>query len=213
MVSTYETIVAYLMETYRPDAMIVYGSFADGSANEHSDFDALLMADSEKTHDSAVMDGIVLDVFIYPPKVFQGEYNPADFVQVYDGNILLDKSGLAKTLKDRVLAFIENTPTKTRDEILQQIDWCKKMLARTSRGDAEGYYRWHWLLLDSLEIYMDAKRLYYHGPKKALRAMAQMDAEAYLIYSRALKEFTQETLSQWVACLEGVSLAYTNAKK
>ena len=79
---------------------------------------------------------------------------------------------------------------------MQQIAWCKKMLARTSRADTEGYYRWHWLLLDSLEIYMDAKRLYYHGPKKALRAMAQMDAS--VPYLLALKNLRKRFRNGWL---------------
>jgi predicted nucleotidyltransferase len=61
-----EKIIRYLEETYSPDAIIIYGSFADGSANEHSDFDALVMADRDKLHDSSVIDGTILDVFVYP---------------------------------------------------------------------------------------------------------------------------------------------------
>lgn len=43
------------------------------------------------------------------------------------------------------------------------------------REDTDGYYRWHWLLYDSLEIYFDVKGLHYYGPKKALRYMEQTD--------------------------------------
>ena len=65
MVNT-EKIVGYLKKTYQPDAVIVYGSFADGSANLNSDFDALIIAGKEKAHDSSIVDGVVLDVFVYP---------------------------------------------------------------------------------------------------------------------------------------------------
>lgn len=41
-------IIKYIMETYSPEAIIVYGSYADGSANENSDFDALVITDSVK---------------------------------------------------------------------------------------------------------------------------------------------------------------------
>ena len=37
-----------------------------------------------------------------------------------------------------------------------QREGCKKMLLRTLRSDAEGLYRWHWVLIDSLEIFCDA---------------------------------------------------------
>ena len=65
-----EKILAYLKETYQPDAIVIYGSFADGSANEGSDFDALVIADKGRTHDSSVIDGIVLDVFVYAMETF-----------------------------------------------------------------------------------------------------------------------------------------------
>ncbi len=200
-----DTITNYLIDTYDPSAIILYGSFADGSANENSDFDALVIAEHQKTHDASVIGGTVLDVFVYPAEVFQKAYDPEDFVQVFDGKIILDKTGTAHQLQERVLDYIAQTPLKTADEIQQELDWCEKMLARTLRGDAEGYYRWHWLLCDSLEIYFDVKGLHYYGPKKALRYVAQTDPEAFRLYSLALKELSREPLSAWVRYLRQLS--------
>lgn len=200
-----DTITTYLIDTYDPSAIILYGSFGDGSANENSDFDALVIADHGKTHDSSVIGGTVLDVFVYPADAFQGAYDPEDFVQVFDGKIILDKTGIAHQLQRQVLDYIAQTPLKTADEIQQELDWCEKMLARTLRGDAEGYYRWHWLLCDSLEIYFDVKQLHYYGPKKALRFVAQTDPEAFRLYSLALKELSREPLSAWVRYLRQLS--------
>ena len=200
-----DTITTYLIDTYDPSAIILYGSFGDGSANENSDFDALVIADHSKTHDSSVIGGTVLDVFVYPADVFQGAYDPEDFVQVFDGKIILDKTGIAHQLQRRVLDYIAQTPLKTADEIQQELDWCEKMLARTLRGDTEGYYRWHWLLCDSLEIYFDVKQLHYAGPKKALRKKARTDPEASRRYSLALKELSREPLSAWARYLRQLS--------
>lgn len=74
MVNT-DKIIDYLKKTYQPDAVIVYGSFADGSANLNSDFDALIIAGEEKTHDSSIVDGMVPDVFVYPPETFAADYD------------------------------------------------------------------------------------------------------------------------------------------
>ena len=199
-----DKILAYLKETYRPDAMIVYGSFADGSANKNSDFDALVIGGKEKTHDSSVIDGIVLDVFIYPPETFQSEYDPEEFVQVWDGIIISDTNGAAARLQRRVLDYIAHLPQKTPEELRQEVLWCEKMLHRTTRGDAEGYYRWHWVLFDSLEIYFDIKGLHYFGPKKALRQMEQTDQEAFVIYEKALREFRPECLEEWIYHLKSI---------
>ena len=197
-----ETIIEYLLKTYQPDGIITYGSFADGSANENSDFDALLIAGHEKTHDASVIGNTVLDVFVYPPETFQAEYDPDEFVQIFDGKIILDKTGTAEQLKSKVLDYIDRMPGKTDGEIRQELEWCEKMLARTVREDAEGYYRWHWLLSESLEIYSDVRGRYYFGPKKTLRLMEQSDPESFRIYTRALKELKHEHLSAWISRLK-----------
>ena len=51
-------------KTYQPYAIIAYGSFADGSANKYSDFDALVISDKGRMHDSSVIDNIVYDPVI-----------------------------------------------------------------------------------------------------------------------------------------------------
>lgn len=196
-----DPIIQYLMNTYRPEAIIAYGSFVDGSANLNSDFDALVIADCEKKHDASVIEGTVLDVFIYPAETFQNEYDPEEFVQVFDGRILLDENGMAEKLKERVLAYIKSQKPKTKEEVQQELDWCEKMLARTERGDAEGYYRWHWLLCDSLEIYFDLIGKHYYGPKKSLRMMQKDDPEGFRLYSAALKTFGRDSLSEWISYL------------
>lgn len=203
MVNT-ANILEYLNRTYQPDAVIVYGSFADGSANRNSDFDALVIADSGKTHDSSVVDGVTLDVFVYPAETFSADYDPEEFVQVWDGKIVLDEHGIAGQLKAKVLDYIEHLPKKTATEVAQEVEWCEKMLLRTVRGDAEGYYRWHWVLCDSLEIYFDIRGLHYYGPKKTLRLMEKSDAEAFGLYAKALREFDRESLSAWIDYLKSM---------
>ena len=202
-----DKIISYLKETYQPDAIITYGSFADGSENENSDFDALVVADHEKMHDSSVINGVMLDVFIYPAELFRSEYSPEEFVQIRDGIIVSDKNGIADSLQKRVRSYIESAPKKTIDEIREEIRWCEKMVLRTMRNDAEGYYRWHWVLIDSLELYCDIRRTYYFGPKKTLRLMEQTDEEAFRKYSKALKIFEREYLSDWISYLKRISSA------
>lgn len=62
-----EQILSYLVETYAPKAILVYGSYADGSDNEHSDFDALVISGCQgRSHDMSMVNGVTLDVFVYP---------------------------------------------------------------------------------------------------------------------------------------------------
>ena len=159
-----ERILTYIQKTYQPEAVVVYGSFADGSAGAGSDFDALVIAGSRACHDASEIDGV--------------------------------------TLQKRVLDYLAERPKKSDEELRQALDWCGKMLARTQRDDAEGAYRWHWLLIDSLEIYFDLHGLPYYGPKKALRTMEQTDPEAFSLYSKALNSMNRDALSAWIACLQ-----------
>ena len=196
-----ETILQYLRDKYRPLAIILYGSFADGTNGPGSDFDALLIAEGEKRHDDSLFEGVPLDVFVYPPESFQRDYDPDEFIQVLGGRIVEDRGGLAAELMKRVRSWAERLPRKTLAERREELTWCRKMLERTRRGDDEGLYRWHWLLTESLEIFCDLVGEPWLGPKKALRRMEASYGVAKLIYSRALREMTPQALKDWIAYL------------
>ena len=197
-----DKITDHLTQTYHPLAVIVYGSYADGSVGANSDFDALVITDDVMKHDTSVIGGTVLDVFVHPVRDFKTGYDPKEYIRLFDGIILTDTDGIADRLIKDVQYNIDNTPAKTTGEIADEVSWCEKMLARTARGDAEGHYRRHWLLTDSAEIYCDVKGLYYHGPKKTLRYMEQNDPRAFRLYSSALAEQGTDSLAAWTAFLK-----------
>lgn len=198
-------IIDYIQKTYTPMALIVYGSFADGSNNINSDFDALVItSDAEKRHDHSIIHGTQLDVFVYPPEIFSKPYDPDEFLQIWDGKILIDSDGLALSLKQTVNDYIRGLPAKSDEENKHHAVWCQKMLSRAERGDAEGCYRLYWLLKDSLEIYFDLKHWQYFGPKKGLKKMRADDETAALIYEQALKAPTIEHVRTWVDFLQSL---------
>lgn len=198
-----DAIIEYIRKTYRPLALIVYGSFADGTNGAHSDFDALaIVPEGEPIHDDTVQSGTRLDLFVYPRRTFLQPYDPEAFFQVWDGRILFDTEDLAHRLKETVKAYIEALPVPTAEENRQNVAWCRKMLERSESGDAEGRYRLYWLLKDTLEIYFDLRHAHYFGPKKALGQMRRDDADAAEIYTRALMEPTGEHVRDWVELLE-----------
>ena len=194
-----EQILRYIQETYDPLSIILYGSYADGTNGLNSDFDALVItADHERFHDTSFVDGILLDVFVYPAKYFESSYSCEDFVQIFDGRIVTDSSGIGKALQETVRAYLKNRPGKTGTELQADIDWCVKMSARAKRCDCEGLFRWHWLLVDSLEIFCDIMHQPYLGPKKALKWMEKAHPEAFDRYKRALQNFQMDDLDEWI---------------
>lgn len=200
-----DQIIKYINQKYSPLSIILYGSYANGTNNLNSDFDALVIShDHEQSHDTSFVNGVQLDVFIYPVSHFDGEFDCNDFIQIFDGKIITDTDGIGHSLQTRVLSHLENRPQKSSAEIQANINWCIKMLERTKRGDAEGMFRWHWLLIDSLEIFCDIAQQPYFGPKKSLKWMEANYPEAFNYYENALKEFSTESLEEWISYIKNM---------
>ena len=198
-----EKIIAYLTSRYSPVSIILYGSHANGTQNLNSDFDALVISrDCVQFHDTSFVDGVQLDVFVYPSTYFDGDYDCGEFIQIFDGKILADEDGYGKKLHEKVISYLENRPQKSDAEIRASIDWCTKMVARVERYDAEGYFRWHWVLIDSLEIFCDIMRHPYFGPKKSLKWMENNHPVAFEHYQKALREFSAESLETWISYMK-----------
>lgn len=202
-----EKITAYIEEKYDPAAVIIYGSYADGSNNENSDFDALVISETHAIfHDGSLFYGVRLDVFVYPKSYFGGDIDCEDFVQIFDGKIILDTDGIGINLKNRINKYLSAKPKRSKQEIKSDIEWCRKMLERTKRRDAEGNFRRHWLLVDSLEIFCDAAGIDYHGPKKSLKAMNENFPDAFSLYFAALGKGDYAEIDEWVGYLENFDI-------
>lgn len=194
-----ETIITYLKEKYHPLAIIVYGSYGRGTQTNESDFDAMVLTqEHDKCHDVSLVQGIRLDVFVYSADYFQEESSYGSLLPIYDGKVVWDPQGLGAQLKERIQKFVDRQPMKTPQEIQAEVIWCQKMYSRAQKGDEEGYFRWHWLLIESLEIFCDVCGQRFWGSQKTLHWMQQQYPQAFFLYQQALKDFSQESLAQWV---------------
>ena len=137
-----------------------------------------------------------------PRSCFEADVNYENFIQLFDCRIAADTEDIGRKLKDGVLSYLAGLPKKSPEEIRSDTAWCRKMLLRTRRGDAEGMFRWHWLLVDSLEIFCGMAGHPYFGPKKSLRWMKQEHPEAYTLYTDALTHFEFQAAERWVDFLE-----------
>ena len=99
---------------------------------------------------------------------------------------------------EKVQRCVDSKARKTREELQLNVSWCEKMLRRAERTDAEGSYRRHWLLVESLEIYTELRAWPYLGPKKALRQLEKKDKTAFALYEKALCEGDYSSLAAWI---------------
>ncbi|MCI6064636.1 hypothetical protein MR818_04525 [bacterium] len=84
----------------------------------NSDFDSLVISyDHEQFHDTSFVNGIQLDVFVYPVSYFEGEFDCDDFVQIFDGKIIVDSNERGKALQMKVISHMQNRPQKSKAEI------------------------------------------------------------------------------------------------
>jgi predicted nucleotidyltransferase len=113
-----EQIIEYIKRNYNPISIILYGSYAGGTNNLNSDFDSLVISyDHEQFHDTSFVNGIQLDVFVYPVSYFEGEFDCDDFLQIFDGKIIVDSNERGKALQMKVISHMQNRPKKSKAEI------------------------------------------------------------------------------------------------
>lgn len=196
-----QKIIDHLMGRYAPEVLIVYGSYADGTNGPESDFDAIVITGQAQTqHDTTSVDGVQMDVFVYAPGE---EPSPEDLPQLYHCRLVHDTDGRGKQLIEQAVACVHST-RKSEEEIRNNVAWCEKMLNRATRGDAEGFFRWHWVLCDSLEFYCDLRGQYYFGPKKTLLWMRANDPKGCDLYYAALTAMEYPKLEAWVNYLKSL---------
>ncbi len=194
-----QKILDYITETYHPLSVIVYGSYADGSNNENSDFDALvIIKDGDERHNTETVAGIQMDVWVYPVCKFSTDFDADEIVQIWDGMIVFDTDGIGEKIKNKVEKHIANRPKKSVEEVKDELEWCRKMLQRAERNDAEGMYRWHWLVTDSLPIACDVLGHHDYWPKKSLTWLRDRHPDLYNVYALLLKDFNPEAMSLFI---------------
>lgn len=192
-----QRIFDYLKQTYRPLAIVTYGSFSCGMNDEYSDYDCMIIVErKDSSHDDTVIDGIQLDCFIFTKDEVLGEDLDA-FLTVYDGKIVLDTDEIAANLKIRVRNYVEEHSVIPADEKKFIISWIRKTMHRVEKNDDEGNYRALAFLWESITDYFLLRDLFYFGSKKAVAYLKEKDAEGYRLYHEAITDRTNTAISEW----------------
>ena len=171
-----EVAVEYLVNTYHPRSLLVYGSFARGDWDEYSDFDCMVIVDEKSVkHDDTLISGVQLDCFVFTAEE-TAEEDPEPFLPAYDAEILIDDDADEK-------AFI--------------ISWIRKTMKRMQKDDDEGNYRAIAFLWESLTEYCLLRDLFYFGSKTTIQYLLTNDMEGYKLFHKAIKLKTNESILNW----------------
>ena len=190
-----------LIARWQPVALLVYGSFADGSQDEHSDLDALVITDKPAPlRDQGELFGRRLDLWFLTPDAVAG-IDPGDWPQLYHAVPVYDPDGIGMKLIADVRSAIDAQPLPSSSQNADSLDWLDRMLARAAQPTPEGRYRLLWLLTDSLEIWCDLSGKRCFGPKKSMALFRETDPKGFTLYESALQETTTETASAWISHL------------
>jgi hypothetical protein len=167
--------------------VLLYGSRADGSANEFSDYDLAAFASVSRVfRDTRVIDGHFLDVFLHPDAVLSRRGQ--EHLALRGSRILAQRHDDATRFLADLDGLYERGPEGLSDDEIRARDvWARKMALRARRGDIEGDYRRAWLLTAVLEDYFVTRGMWFEGPKKAFQWLLAHDGALHAAFAAALK--------------------------
>jgi len=170
----------YLIEKYNCHLIILYGSYVIGEFTGESDVDLICFSDKDcPENDTSILSGFQLDAWIYNSEKIK---NIDQYMRALKGKVIYDERNQGKEFLNKIKHEYNKGPKKLNNQQKQFLkDWMKKMYKRSLKDDVEGNFRFHWMLVDSLEIYFNIKGIWYLGPKKALKWLELNDIEAYNI--------------------------------
>ncbi|MCA6218125.1 nucleotidyltransferase domain-containing protein [Ideonella sp. B7] len=195
-------LVEALREAHGAHTALLYGSLADGSAGPDSDIDLALFAPiAQVRRDARWQQGRPLDVFVHPETVLAQP--TAEQLCLRGARVLAQRGDEAARFLAQLDALHAAGPHPLApDEAQVRRVWVTKMLQRLRRGDAEGDYRRHWLLMIALEDYFALRTRWYPGPKKALAWLAREAPDHHALCAAALRPgASDEAIAAWMAAV------------
>jgi uncharacterized protein len=166
---------------------ILYGSYARGDAHGESDVDLLVVrAEGPSLRDARLVDGLLLDAFVSPEAAL--EHPDVEQLKLARGLVLFERDGFGEALLERVRALEAGGPSPLpEDEREMRRVWAQKSLQRARAGGPEADYRWHSLVVQSLEDYFALRTRWFRGSKESLDELAREEPRVHAAFCRALR--------------------------
>jgi len=199
-----ERICKELVAAHKMHTILLYGSRADGSASEDSDYDVAAFGPiKEPFRIARLVNGAYLDVWAYPEDAL---LSPTDeSLRLRGSRIIMQRDSEADVLLGKLESLYRRGPPPLPTyEVAARKVWAHKMLARIEHADPEGNYRRVWLLQALLESYFHVRGQWFEGPKKSLRWLQQFDLPAYHAFCLALRPgATNQDIASLVQLIAG----------
>jgi uncharacterized protein len=183
-----DLIVDEMRRRHECHTIILYGSRAAGTQNPESDYDVCgFRSSKEEFRDCRQIGGSFLDAWIYhEDRALQPDLS---LLHIRDGLVLAQSERLGTNCLEKLQTLYAHGPDKLPYwEVEMRVSWLKKTVARAARGDAEGKYRAHWLIVQALEYYFELQNRWYNGPKESLKWLAANDPTTYAAFQKVLGE-------------------------
>src|SRR5271166_666783 len=140
-----ELLQRYLTEQFGCHTAILYGSRARGDWDAASDIDVIALRDAgEAGHVAHRWQNLFLDLFLYPTATTA----TPDWLRLHGGRVLFQRGSEGDNVLSAVEDMLAAGPERlSADDMRTRRLWAEKMLLRAEKGDPEGDYRRHWLLM------------------------------------------------------------------
>jgi hypothetical protein len=180
-----DLLCKYLAEHFGCHTAILYGSRACDDFDAASDIDVIAFRDvGETAHAAHRWHDLFLDLFVYPTATKPGP----DWLRIHAGRVLFQRGRYGdKVLADVEARFTAGPQPLSATEVQTRRLWAEKMLARAEKGNPEGDYRRHWLLMALLEDYFALRGQWYLGPRRSLNLLKREKADDYAVLCKAFE--------------------------
>ena len=166
------SLCSHLTDRFGCHTAILYGSRARGDWDAAGDIDVVAFRDAgDAGHVAHRWRDLFLDLFLYSA----GTKPAPDWLRLQGGRVLFQRGSEGDAVLSAVDAMFAAGPgpLSAGDAQTRRL-WAEKMLARAGKGDPEGDYRRHWLLMALLEDYFALRGRWYLGPKRSRAAVAMV---------------------------------------
>lgn len=165
--------------------VILYGSYARGSAGPSSDVDVVCFCDgSERFPATFRWHGALIDAWVHP---LEDADSSANFRKLHDGRVTRDEDGRGQRLLERVAMELRAPREMLGARQAEHLRvWLWKMFDRAARGGLGGDHRRRWLLHELPEAWCDLAGRHFLGAELVFDAMREAAPEVYAAYAAAV---------------------------